>query len=99
MQSVLAPTFPSDWRTILAVVSRPLSERLCSGMPRAAVASIVGIGGTAGAASAWLMAKATGVVLQVTQSYALIFIGMTTLYLIALAVIHGLSPKLAPARF
>jgi len=68
-------------------------------MPRAAVASVVGIGGTAGAAGGWLMAKATGVVLQITQSYALIFIGMATMYLVALVVIHWLSPRLAPAKF
>jgi ACS family hexuronate transporter-like MFS transporter len=45
------------------------------------------------------MAKATGLVLQATGSYATIFIGMATMYLIALVVIHWLSPRLAPAKF
>jgi ACS family hexuronate transporter-like MFS transporter len=68
-------------------------------MPKAAVASVVGIGGTAGAIGGWLMAKATGLVLQATGSYAAIFIGMATMYLVALVVIHWLSPRLAPAKF
>jgi ACS family hexuronate transporter-like MFS transporter len=68
-------------------------------MPKAAVASVVGIGGTAGAIGGWLMAKATGLVLQATGSYAAIFIGMATMYLVALIIIHWLSPRLAPAKF
>ena len=34
-----------------------------------------------------------------TGSYAAIFIGMATMYLVALIVIHWLSPRLAPAKF
>ena len=39
MYRVLAPTCVSQLRTTLAVISGPLSERMCSGMPRMSMAS------------------------------------------------------------
>ena len=39
MYSVFAPTFPSHSRTVLAVNSGPLSERMCSGTPLAVISS------------------------------------------------------------
>ena len=68
-------------------------------MPKAAVASVVGIGGTAGAIGGMAMAWGTGQVLQYTNSYTPIFIFAGTMYLVTLLVIHGLSPRLAPAKF
>lgn len=62
--------------------------------PRAAVGSVVGIGGTAGAIGGMLMAKFTGYVLDTTGSYTLIFAVAGSVYLIALALIHILAPRL-----
>ena len=63
--------------------------------PRNAVGSVVGIGGMAGALGGATMAVATGYILQSTgQNYSIIFIIAGTLYLIALALIHLLVPRL-----
>lgn len=63
--------------------------------PRAAVGSVVGIGGTAGAVGGMMMAKFTGYVLETTGSYTPIFAVAGSTYLIAVIVIHLLSPRLA----
>ena len=65
--------------------------------PRNAVGSVVGIGGMAGALGGATMAVATGYILQSTgQNYTIVFMIAGTLYLIALAVIHLLVPRLDP---
>ena len=66
--------------------------------PRAAVASVIGIGGTAGAIGGMLMAKFAGYVLERIGSYTPIFVVAACVYLIALAAIHLLSPKLEPVE-
>lgn len=66
--------------------------------PRAAVGTVVGIGGTIGAVGGMLMAKFTGYVLDATHSYQLLFAICASAYLVALLVIHLLSPRLAPVR-
>jgi ACS family hexuronate transporter-like MFS transporter len=66
--------------------------------PRAAVASVIGIGGTVGAIGGMLMAKYAGWVLDTIGSYTPLFIVAGCAYLIALAIVHLLSPRLAPAR-
>ncbi|NIJ35116.1 MFS transporter [Sphingomonas oligoaromativorans] len=63
--------------------------------PRAAVGSVVGIGGTMGAIGGMMMAKFTGYILQTTGSYTPIFAVAGSVYLIAVLVIHLLSPRLA----
>ncbi len=63
--------------------------------PRGAVGSVIGIGGTMGAIGGMLMAKFVGYVLENTGSYALIFAVAGSVYLIAVAVVHVLSPRLA----
>jgi MFS transporter, ACS family, hexuronate transporter len=67
-------------------------------MPRRAVASVVGLGGMAGAVGGMLMAKYAGYVLENVGSYTPIFLLIGSMYLIALAVIHALAPRLEPAR-
>ena len=65
--------------------------------PRNAVGSVVGIGGMAGALGGAVMAVATGYILQTTgENYSIMFIIAGTLYLIALALIHLLAPRLEP---
>ena len=67
--------------------------------PRRVVGSVVGIGGMAGAVGGMLFASATGYVLQLTNSnYIPIFIVCGSVYLIALAVIHLLAPRLEAAK-
>jgi MFS transporter, ACS family, hexuronate transporter len=62
--------------------------------PSQAVASVVGIGGMAGAIGGMLIADIVGHVLQKTGSYFVPFLMAGTAYLIALAVIHAIVPRL-----
>ena len=64
--------------------------------PKKAVGSIVGLGGTAGAAGGVVFQIVTGLVLQYTQSYLPLFIISGSAYLIALAIFHFLVPKMEP---
>ena len=66
--------------------------------PSRAVASVAGIGGMAGAVGGMLIAEIVGHLLQWTGSYMIPFFMAASAYLIALALIHLLSPKLIPAR-
>jgi ACS family hexuronate transporter-like MFS transporter len=66
--------------------------------PRQAVGSVVGFGGMAGAVGGMLFAKLTGYILQTTGSYVPVFLIAASVYLIALAIIHALVPRLEPAR-
>jgi MFS transporter, ACS family, hexuronate transporter len=67
-------------------------------MPRRAVGSVVGIGGMAGAIGGMLMAKYAGYVLENVGNYTPIFLLIGSAYLLALAVVHLLLPRLEPAR-
>jgi len=67
--------------------------------PRQAVGSVVGIGGMAGASGGMLISKTVGWILQSTGSYVPIFIIAGSTYLVALAIIQLLAPKLEPVRF
>lgn len=66
--------------------------------PRAAVASVVGIGGTAGAIGGMIMAKYAGYVLEVFGTYTPIFMVAGSAYLLALLLVHLLSPRLERTR-
>jgi ACS family hexuronate transporter-like MFS transporter len=66
--------------------------------PSRAVGSVVGIGGMAGAIGGMLIAEIVGHVLQWTGSYKVPFLIAASAYLVALLVIHLLSPRLAPAE-
>jgi ACS family hexuronate transporter-like MFS transporter len=66
--------------------------------PRRAVGSVIGIGGTAGAIGGMLLAKYAGWVLDHLGTYKPLFAYAGCAYLLALLVIHLLSPRLAPAR-
>jgi ACS family hexuronate transporter-like MFS transporter len=62
--------------------------------PKQAVASVVGIGGTAGAVGGMLMAKYAGWVLDAVGTYTPIFIVAGAAYWLALAVLQLLSPRM-----
>ncbi len=67
--------------------------------PRNAVGSVVGIGGMAGALGGATMAFATGYILQTTgKNYSIVFTIAGTLYLLALALMHLLAPRLDPVE-
>lgn len=67
--------------------------------PRQTVASVVGIGGFAGAVGGMAMSLFTGAQLQSTGSYGTIFLIAGSAYVVALLVVHLLAPRLEPARF
>lgn len=62
--------------------------------PRVAVGSVVGIGGMAGAVGGMLMSKYIGYILDVFGSYQPIFALACGAYIVGIAVIHTLSPRL-----
>jgi MFS transporter, ACS family, aldohexuronate transporter len=62
--------------------------------PRAAVGSVIGIGGMAGAVGGMLMSKFNGYILGVFGSYQPIFALAGGAYMVAIVVIHLLSPKM-----
>ena len=66
--------------------------------PRQAVGSVIGFGGMCGAVGGMLIAKVTGYLLQTTGSYLPVFMIAGTTYLVTLAIVHMLSPRLEPAR-
>jgi ACS family hexuronate transporter-like MFS transporter len=64
--------------------------------PRKAVASVVGLGGMAGAIGGMIIANVAGYILQFTGSYLVLFIIAGSLYLLALLVFQLLVPKIEP---
>jgi MFS transporter, ACS family, hexuronate transporter len=66
--------------------------------PAPAVGSVVGIGGMAGAIGGFFIATVVGHVLQWTGSYMVPFVIAGSAYLVALAVIQVLAPRLEPAK-
>jgi ACS family hexuronate transporter-like MFS transporter len=66
--------------------------------PRDAVASVVGMGGFAGAVGGMLISTVIGLLLQATGSYVPVFMLAGSAYLVALGVVHALAPRLQPAR-
>jgi ACS family hexuronate transporter-like MFS transporter len=66
--------------------------------PRNAVGSVVGFGGMAGAIGGMLIATLAGFILQVTGSYIILFAICGSAYIVALAIIHFLAPRLEPVE-
>jgi MFS transporter, ACS family, hexuronate transporter len=62
--------------------------------PRVAVGSVVGIGGMAGAVGGMLMSKYNGYILDAFGSYQPIFALAGGAYIVAIALVHFLSPRL-----
>jgi ACS family hexuronate transporter-like MFS transporter len=65
--------------------------------PRRAVGSVVGIGGTGGAIGGVILQITAGYVVQLTHSYAALFVVAGLAYITAWLVIHSLTPRLEPA--
>jgi len=66
--------------------------------PRKAVGSVIGIGGTAGAVGGMIFSLYVGQVLERIGTYSLIFYVAGSVYLIALAIMHWLVPRLEQAE-
>jgi ACS family hexuronate transporter-like MFS transporter len=66
--------------------------------PAQAVGSVVGFGGMAGAIGGMFMAKIVGYVLQWTGSYMVPFLIAGFAYIVSLAIIHALAPRLERAE-
>ena len=66
--------------------------------PRRAVGSVVGIGGFGGAVGGMMIATFTGFLLQRTGSYLPVFVMAGSAYVVALALVHALAPRLQPAQ-
>ncbi|UVO52427.1 MFS transporter [Sphingomonas sp. SUN019] len=64
--------------------------------PRRSVASVMGIGGAAGAVGGMIMAKYVGHVLDTVGSYLPVFLWAGSAYLVALAIVHLLVPRFDP---
>ena len=104
---MLAPGVDNVWGAVLLIGLATAAHQGFSAnlytlpsdlFPRKAVGAIIGIGGTLGAVGGMFMAKFTGWVLDATGSYMPMFVVAGSMYLVALAVIHLLSPRLEQAR-
>lgn len=65
--------------------------------PKSSVASVMGIGGAAGAVGGMIMARYVGQVLETVGSYVPVFLWAGSAYLVALAIVHLLLPRLEDA--
>ena len=63
-------------------------------MPKGAVSTVVGMGGFVAYFTGSIVAKVVGWTLEATGSYALIFVGACSMYLLSLGVIHLLVPRI-----
>ena len=63
--------------------------------PQSAVGAVVGIGGMAGSVGGVLFALSTGWILQLTHSYAPLFLIASSVYLIAMLLLRVLSRNLS----
>jgi MFS transporter, ACS family, aldohexuronate transporter len=102
---VWAPRLESTWSAVFVIGLAAAAHQgfsaniftLPSDMfPAQAVASVVGIGGMAGAIGGMLIAKLVAHILQLTGSYLIPFAIAGSAYLIALLCIHLLAPRLQP---
>jgi ACS family hexuronate transporter-like MFS transporter len=101
-----AQDIASLWGAVLVIglataapqaVSAKLSTLPSDLCPRAAVGSVIGIGGTVGALGGMGMALFTGYILDATGSYRVLFAICASAYVLALGVVHLLSPRLLSA--
>jgi len=66
--------------------------------PQRAVASVVGLGGFAGAVGGMMISTFIGLLLQTTGSYFSVFVMAGSVYLLALAAVQAIAPRLEPAQ-
>ena len=102
---IFAATTPSLWTaTILIGLAASAHQGFSANLftlvsdlfPARAVASVVGIGGMLGSLVSMLFSQSAGFILQATGSYWSLFLICGFAYLVALAVIHLLVPRMQP---
>jgi ACS family hexuronate transporter-like MFS transporter len=64
--------------------------------PRRAIASVSGMGGCAGAIGGMLMQYGSGLIIKATGTYLIPFICVSLTYLLTIAIMHRLAPRLEP---
>ena len=98
-----AASTPSLWLAVailgLAAAAHPgwssnLYAIVSDSVPRTSVASVMGIGGAAGAIGGMIMAKYVGHVLETIGSYWPVLLWASSAYLIALLLIHLILPRI-----
>jgi ACS family hexuronate transporter-like MFS transporter len=101
----LAPLVSNQWVAVLLIGVAAASHQgfsanlftLASDMfPRRAVGSIVGIGGFAGAIGGLIMNVSTGWLKDWTGNYIAMFAVASSVYIIAVLIVHLLAPRLEP---
>ena len=106
--TMFAPHAPTLWTAVAIVSVAAAAHQWWSAnlfttasdmFPRRAVASVVGLGGFAGAMGGVLFQRATGWILEDTgNNYSIIFMVCGLAYVTAWAVVHLLVPRLEPAK-
>lgn len=106
--TMLAPAAESMWMAVAFVCMAASAQQWWAAnlfttvsdmFPKAAVASVVGLGGFVGAMGAVFFQRATGYILEVTDSnYSVIFLFAGCAYLVGLLGFHLLAPRLEPVR-
>ena len=106
--TMLAPRVDSLWLAVGIVSVAAAAHQWWSAnmftivtdmFPRRAVGSVIGIGGFFGAMGGFLFQRATGIVLERNgNNYVPVFLVCGFAYVIALAIVHFLVPRLQPAR-
>ena len=111
---ILAVTGASDWGAVLLIglagaahqaFSANLFTTVSDSFPKQAVASVIGIGGMAGALGGMLFPIVTGILLDsykasgnVAAGYGILFAFCAGAYLFSLLILQILNPRLEPVR-
>ncbi len=111
---ILAVTGASDWGAVLLIglagaahqaFSANLFTTVSDSFPKQAVASVIGIGGMAGAIGGMLFPIVTGILLDsykasgnVAAGYGVLFAFCAGAYLFSLLILQLLNPRLEPVR-
>ncbi len=111
---ILAVTGASDWGTVLLIglagaahqaFSANLFTTVSDSFPKQAVASVIGIGGMAGAIGGMLFPIVTGILLDsykatgnVAAGYGILFAFCAGAYLFSLLILQLLNPRLEPVH-
>ena len=108
LPTMLAPQMTGLWGAVALVSLAAASHQAWSAnmfttasdlFPRRAVASLVGFGGFAGAMGGVIFQRVVGIALQHDpNAYKYIFIWCGGIYIVALGVIHLISPRLEQAQ-
>ncbi len=103
----LAPYVSNVWLTVIIVGiagsahqgwSANLFSFVSDTMPKGAVGAVVGMGGFAGYFTGGLVAELIGYLLKTKGNYIMVFAGASSMYVISLAVLHLLVPKIEMSK-